>query len=635
MEEWIGWQWHRLISRVADRQHAQARVTLPQMERTLGMMFRAAGGAPTVRMTSAGAARVGGARHWLQKVAGSGTHAALTRLDDQALALPPELSVFPEVSLNRDLYLWLAAMAACAPAGSGHWVRDNLQAAHAVCARFPGMVPRLHRLVRAQLALRPGLEPLKGPAREAERQVVQALQSLLDVRSEPGAAGVDGLGSWTPGVGPQDVAPVWLWLEAVPAPSLRVPGADPQAPEAAASRPAGTEKRRRRAEQVRDERHQAPLMMFFRAESILSWGEFVKVNRASDDDPDDNATRVADDMDVLAMAPDGETTASRVRFDLDLPSAAADDRPLGPGIRLPEWDHRCGQLLPDHCSAQCLVSASGTPFQPSAPLRATARRVRRRLEALRAAPRRARARTEGDEIDLDAWVRHRVESAGAGALRSEAPPVFTRAERTERSLATLLLADLSLSTDAYVGSAPARAGASEPEQRVIDVIRDALYVFGEALHAGGDPFEMLGFSSVRRQNVRIHHLKGFDERWSDPARQRVGAIKPGYYTRMGAAIRLATQRLSQRPERQRLLLLLTDGKPNDLDVYEGRYGLEDTRHAIQAARDAGLTPFCVTIDEDAHDYLPMLFGQHGYVRVQHPRDLVHRLAHVYAALTGG
>jgi nitric oxide reductase NorD protein len=183
----------------------------------------------------------------------------------------------------------------------------------------------------------------------------------------------------------------------------------------------------------------------------------------------------------------------------------------------------------------------------------------------------------------------------------------------------LLLADLSLSTDAY----------ATQTARVIDVIREALYVFGEALTASGDPFEMLGFSSVRRQNVRIQHLKGFDEPWNAASRDRVGAIKPGYYTRMGAAIRMATERLRQRPERQRLLLILTDGKPNDLDVYEGRYGLEDTRHAVQAARAAGLIPFCITIDESAHDYLPTLFGQQGYALVHRPQDLVGRLATVY------
>jgi nitric oxide reductase NorD protein len=101
---------------------------------------------------------------------------------------------------------------------------------------------------------------------------------------------------------------------------------------------------------------------------------------------------------------------------------------------------------------------------------------------------------------------------------------------------------------------------------------------------------------------------------------------------MGAAIRLATRNLQARHERQRLLLILTDGKPNDIDVYEGRWGLEDTRHAVQEARTAGLVPFCLSIDEEAHDYLPHLFGQQGWAHVQSPADLPVRLTAVYARL---
>ena len=157
-------------------------------------------------------------------------------------------------------------------------------------------------------------------------------------------------------------------------------------------------------------------------------------------------------------------------------------------------------------------------------------------------------------------------------------------------------------------------------------------VFAPDPAATGDPFEMVGFSSVRRQHVRIQHLKGFDEGWNERVRARVGAIRPGYYTRMGAAIRDATTRLGARPERQRLLLVLTDGKPNDIDVYEGRYGLEDTSHAVRQAREAGLTPFCVTIDREAHDYLPMLFGSQGYALVHRPQDLVSRLAQAWVTL---
>jgi nitric oxide reductase NorD protein len=360
--------------------------------------------------------------------------------------------------------------------------------------------------------------------------------------------------------------------------------------------------------------------MFFRAESILSWGEFVNVNRASDDG-DENALAAADDMETLAIADGGERAAARVRFDLDLPSAAADDAPVGPGLQTAEWDFRKGRLIPGHCGVQFRVATAPEAFVPTPALRTVAIRMRRRMEILRAAPQRVHAQPDGEEIDLDAWVRFRVDATDAPF--TDAPAIFTRRIRGERSLATLLLADLSLSTDAYATNTA----------RVIDVIRDALYVFGEALTASGDPFEMLGFSSVRRQHVRIHHLKGFGEPWRGAACDRVGAVKPGYYTRMGAAIRVATMRLQGRGERQRLLLILTDGKPNDLDVYEGRYGLEDTRHAVQAAREAGLTPFCVTIDETAHDYLPMLFGQHGYALVHRPTDLVQRLATLYARMT--
>lgn len=610
MEAWIGRQWHRFISHAADRQHAAAAVHLPEMQRAIAMLFRAAGGAPAVRVAPAADRLTGGPRGWLQRVAGSGTHAATGLLESEALSLPPQIAVFADAALNRALYLWLAALAAHLRP-SGDWLGDNQRATALALQQFPGLRARHVQLVQAQLALRPDPARLSTAVAQAERQVQSAL------RGEAAAPSASGLR-------PLDAAPVWLWLDTAEPPPPAAARPDPaNEADTGGAQPSTRDARRRHAQTVQDERDKAPLMMFFRAESILSWGEFVKVNRASDDDPDDKALAAANDMDVLAIAPDGQSTASRVKFDLDLPSAAADDRPLGPGLQLPEWDFRQARLRPDHCALQTLVARPAQPFVPPPALRVVARRMRRRMEVLRAAPGRARGQTEGDEIDLDAWVRHRVDAASAP--QSESPAVFLRRVRSERSLATLLLADLSLSTDAYASNT----------QRVIDVIRDALYVFGEALAASGDPFEMLGFSSVRRQNVRIQHLKGFDEPWGATVRDRVGAIKPGYYTRMGAAIRLATQRLQARPERQRLLLILTDGKPNDLDVYEGRYGLEDTRHAVQAARAAGLTPFCVTIDETAHGYLPLLFGQQGYALVHRPQDLVQRLAGVHAALTRG
>jgi nitric oxide reductase NorD protein len=108
---------------------------------------------------------------------------------------------------------------------------------------------------------------------------------------------------------------------------------------------------------------------------------------------------------------------------------------------------------------------------------------------------------------------------------------------------------------------------------------------------------------------------------------------PGYYTRMGAALRHATALLQRQQASERLLLLLTDGKPNDLDHYEGRYGIEDTRMAVREAVRSGVHPFCVTIDAKARDYLPYLFGTNAWTLVRHAGELPARLPLLYARLT--
>jgi len=190
-------------------------------------------------------------------------------------------------------------------------------------------------------------------------------------------------------------------------------------------------------------------------------------------------------------------------------------------------------------------------------------------------------------------------------------------------MACLLLADLSLSTDSWVNN----------HSRVIDVVRDSLLLFAEALSATGDQFAMYGFSSRYREHIRFHTLKTFNESHNNISRGRINAIKPGFYTRMGAAIRQASDILSKQPASQQLLLILTDGKPNDLDQYDGRYGIEDTRMALIEARRKGLQPFCVTIDEKGGDYLPYMFGVDNYVVIRKPSELPRELPLLYARLT--
>lgn len=609
MEERIGLWWHKTITRLANTSYPQARVPLDDMIRPITLLFHAAGGPVSVKVVPVSDSSHSGPRAWLQRIAGAGLRAAQPRLDVETLALPPELAVFPETELNRDLYLWLAALAAVSE-NTGDWIADNRAATARALQRFAGLRGRHQRLLQAHLLQRPTLSTLRGEQALQEAAVQAALRgddhTPLFVQSH-------------------QVSPVWLWLTCSAGDDTR-PGRAMSADRSTAdsdekSSDRATDRRRRRTNYVEEPNPRRALILPSKVESIMSWSERVKMDRATDDEDDPHATQAANDMDTLSLTQTPQTTAARVRFDLDLPSAAEDDLPLGPGLKTPEWDWRKKRLLPDHCAIECVVARHSAPFVPTPILTSTAQKIRRRLEVMKAAPRLTRRQLQGDLIDTDAWVRYQVERI-SGHPATESPPVYAQRRAAERSLATLLLADLSLSTDAY----------ATPQARVIDVIRDSLYVFGEAIAATGDPFAILGFSSIKRHHVRIQHLKGFEEPWNDTVRSRVGAIRPGYYTRMGAGIRDATRRLKSRPERQRLLLVLTDGKPNDLDIYEGRYGLEDTRHAIMEARQAGLVPFCVTIDEQAHTYLPTLFGQRGYTLVHRPQELANRLTQAWLGL---
>ena len=169
-----------------------------------------------------------------------------------------------------------------------------------------------------------------------------------------------------------------------------------------------------------------------------------------------------------------------------------------------------------------------------------------------------------------------------------------------------VLVDVSLSTDSYVD-----------ERRVLDVEKEALLALTHGLAACGDEHAIVTFTSHRRQRIDIRTVKDFEERLDARVVRRIQALKPGSYTRMGAAIRHATALLEKRPHTHRLLLVLTDGKPNDIDHYEGRYAIEDTRVAVQEARRAGLRLFGVTVDAQGRDYLPYIFGPGAYAIFPH------------------
>jgi nitric oxide reductase NorD protein len=611
MEEFVGKLWHNWVTKAAAGHYPQAAIKLAEVEKTAGILFRAFGGDPGLKVAAATSDEHGARRRWLQRLAGSNEKIAQARRDAETLRLPPEIAAFPDKALNRDLYLWLAALAANDVAPEEAWFIRNQQATLAALAALPGLRPRYERLVAAHLAGRIAPSQLQADEAAQEAALRQALQ-------QPGS--VSGLPPLTSRQS-RPPQPVLLWLVANPAHVADKRGkGDGETPPEGSGTNAETEKDAFKAEQVDKPDNKAPVLAMFRAESLPTWAEYVRVNRAFDEDEDPNARNAAKDLDRLSLTGDGQTAKSRVKFDLDLPSAAEDDSPVGPGIALPEWDYRSNQLLAGHCHLQPMVAQDAGHAALPLELAATAKKLRGQFAALVPQRRWLKAQPDGAELDVDACVRNHADRASGHTPETGG---YLAQARCERDLACLLLADLSMSTDAWISDT----------HRIVDVIRDSLLLFSEALSTTGDRFGIYGFSSLRRQNIRFHLLKDFNGRYDAAARARILAIKPGFYTRMGAALRQAANILAEQPASRRLLLIITDGKPNDLDLYDSRYGIEDTRMAVHEARRLGLTPFCVTIDSEAGAYLPYLFGPAGFCVIRKPEDLPRRLPLLYAQLT--
>jgi nitric oxide reductase NorD protein len=236
------------------------------------------------------------------------------------------------------------------------------------------------------------------------------------------------------------------------------------------------------------------------------------------------------------------------------------------------------------------------------------RRVRTRLERLRPRPLRVYRQVDGPEIDTAAYVTACADRQ-AGVTPDARLYMAMRAER--RELAVALLLDVSASTDAWVST----------NRRIVDVEKEAMLVVCEALEALDDRYGMFAFSGEGPDEVSVESLKGFDESSSLAVRRRIAALDCDRYTRLGAPIRHVTAALCRQAAGSRLLLLLSDGKPNDVDVYEGKYGVEDTRQAVAEARRQGVKVFCLTVDREAPRYAPRIFGRAGFSVLHKPEQL--------------
>lgn len=298
-------------------------------------------------------------------------------------------------------------------------------------------------------------------------------------------------------------------------------------------------------------------------------------------------------------------------------SVAADGAELSAPITYDEWDFRRSGFRLNWC----FVTEKEISVTRSTFIRNTLDayhgqiiRLRHQFEMMRTSERFVRRQRDGDDIDLDALVESLADTV---AGRPPSDRLFIRLKRDERDIAALFLVDMSNSTRGWVGKA----------------IKESLVLICEAMETLGDRYGIYGFSGMRRLRCEIFPIKSIDQSYNDEVRERIGSIAPREYTRMAPAIRHMTSILKDVDAKVRLLITLSDGKPEDYDEYKGEYAIEDTRHALIEAKMAGIHPFCITIDQHAHEYMAHMYGEVNYIFINDVHKLPARMPEIYRVLT--
>ncbi len=629
-EESIGKLWHAFASRLdSDPVHDGARVLLSQVGGRLAVLFRGLGGDPAVEIKPVAPEISHHRLSFLRRLGTWADEAPRASFDGASLRLPESLATFPDARANGALYLWLATAAVALRDVVAPETDDPLQAdlaaieiartmTTAALANAPGYAKLYADLAAATLLFRhtPKLPPVEAAI---EAHIRAALGEDIALPPLPSRAPR----------GYRPFRPVPLW------PDLRgLARSEPMTVETRATEGTpeegeteGKTKRARRRKSDQAERTDSFILHKF--EAILSFAEFLNLNRRVEDDDDDSAKKAADDQDEIGLGQLSKAPATRLKLHLDLAPEDVDREALSGQSTYPEWDVRTATYLPAHArvlSSRLEASLATPPFRDDPRASARIRAVRRQFEALRPSRVSTLGHPDGDELDTDSAVRARVDfyACGEGTDR-----VWRQTRPQARDLAVSILLDVSRSTESAI------PGHGHDGRSVIDIEREALAALAWGLDAVGDSFAIHAFSSLKRNRVFVQEAKGFNEPMSEMVEQRIAALKPGHYTRLGAAIRHMSAGLAKQSRKRRLLLVITDGKPNDLDHYEGRHGIEDSMMAVREARRAGHSVFGITVDRDGKSWFPRIFGQGGFALIPNPDKLTQALPQIYRQLVTG
>ncbi|EIJ34352.1 nitric oxide reductase activation protein NorD [Thiothrix nivea] len=283
-----------------------------------------------------------------------------------------------------------------------------------------------------------------------------------------------------------------------------------------------------------------------------------------------------------------------------------------------EWDYARQHYRKNWCVLREIEMTAGDPAyvdRVQEKYQGLVKHLRRTFEAMRDENRLLKRQSQGDDVDIDALVEALADSRDGSEMSDK---LFQHMHRADRNLAVMFMVDMSGSTKGWINEAE----------------REALVMLCEVLETLGDRYAIYGFSGIGRKRCEIYRIKSFDDLYNADTKARIAGIVPKDYTRLGVAIRHLSQKLNAVEAKTRLLITLSDGKPEDyFDIYNTQYGIEDTRQALFEARRTGIHPFCITIDKHGKDYLPHMYGHANWVEIDDVKKLPLKVADIYRRLT--
>ncbi len=298
-------------------------------------------------------------------------------------------------------------------------------------------------------------------------------------------------------------------------------------------------------------------------------------------------------------------------------SESAEVNPDSHALTYNEWDYKKRAYKPDFCKVfpKTPLETSANYYKKTlADNASTLMGLRKMLTSVNNKYQQQRRQTQGNEFDLDALTDLYVD---VHSKHTPSDKIYLSKRKREKDLSILILLDISLSSDSYAAG-----------NRVIDVEKQVSLIFGEILNEFNVDFAIDGFYSKTRNYTTYLSLKHFNDDWAS-AKHRIGAVQPQGYTRIGTALRHAGAVLDSRNSKNKWVILLSDGKPNDYDKYEGTYGINDVKQALRELNQEHINAYALAIEAEAKYYLPQMFGQNHYQILTTPVKLLTALVKLY------